>query len=340
MIKKINLTSTVSDLKKVVYDKYNISIEIYTLKDNVAGESRKIRALISSKFEAFPILLEENNGNSFIKNLINDYGMNVKIMDEIESTNTPSQKVDLTDFLKFGVYTSANILNDTIHNLYQKKDEKGLETLMGKLIEIINNDGIYYWLFYVAKIKIFECYQNSGPDFEYNYEGDCEKFNPNDFCLFFNPKSNVISPFTSGKDYSWGTEENSQNDYFEISVLKKIGLTSDELEEKDKFTYIQHASFTILICSLIHWINDSQVSEIDLANCFLSIMDPKGQSDENLIQLCCDLPNLICQHIVGIDFDEFNSELDSSNEMFGDYVHDWIKISGRILEEETFYSPS
>lgn len=337
---KINLTSTVSDLKKAVHDKYEISIEVYTLKDNVAGENRKIRALISSEADTFPILLDDKSGSSFIKKLVKDYGMNIKIIDKKENTKKSSKQDDLSDLFNSGVNTSVNILTDTINNLYENEDKKGLETLMKNLVDSANKDGLYYWLYYVAKTKIFECYRNSGAGFEYNYEGDCGKFNLNDFCLYFNTTPNVISPFTSGQDYSWGLEEDSQEDFFETCVLKKINLSTEDLEEKDKFIYAQHASLSILLCSLINWINSSKVSNTDLANCFLSVMDPKGQSDENLIQLCCDLPSLICQHIVGIDFDEYNSELDDSNEMFGDYVHDWVKISERIIDEETFYNPS
>lgn len=337
---EINLTSTVSDLKKAIHDKYEISIEVYTLKDNVAGENRKIRALVRSGNDLFPIRLEHKSGSSFIKELIRDYGMNIKIIDKKENAKKSSQQDDLSDLLNSGVNTSINTLTDTVNYLYDNEDKKGLETLMKKLVDSANKDGIYYWLYYVAKNKIFECERDSNAGFEYHFEGDCGNFNLRDFCLYFNTTPNVISPFTSGQDYSWGLEEDNQEDFFEACVLKKINLSPEDLEVKEKFIYAQHASLSILICSLIHWINNSEVSDTELANCFLSVMDPKGQSDQNLIQLCCDLPSLICQHIVGVDFDEYNSELGNSSEMFGDYVHDWVKISTRILDEETFYTPS
>jgi hypothetical protein len=335
---KINLTSTVSDLKTGIRKNFNLETEIYTLKGNVAGENRKIRALVDLNDGQFPIVLDKGQtGQAFINYLVKNFGMHIKILGDSNTEKSYETNSFVADLCSSNINLASSMLTSQIKELYADEDEEGLESLMTSLVRLAERDGRYFWIFYTAKSTIYDCSRTCESDFDYSYDLDCTKFNVLDYTLYFDPIAEVIGPFTSGRDFNWSADKGGESAYFEELVLQRLKITEDELDRPEEFVQASHAAFTFLICSLVTWINNNEVSEIDLANCFLSVMDPKGQS-ENMAQLCCDLPSLLCTSIAFIDLTEYNSEEDSSNEPFGDYVHDWLKISDRILAEDTFYA--
>ncbi|MFM7730762.1 MAG: hypothetical protein ACKO6L_06970 [Flavobacteriales bacterium] len=331
---KINLTSTVSELKSSIRKKYNIEVEIFTLKGNVAGANRKLRALMQANNKPFSFD-EDLNGSDFISLLVNDFGMSIHVVDADKDAEVDQEEDAFNTIFSKSPSVASNILVKRIRALYANEDQASLEELMKRIINKVEDEGIYYWIFYAAKAMIYDCNRTSESDFDYTFDGECDRFKMSLYTIQFDPKPARIGPFMSGSDFNWQSE--GQESFFESLALHKMNMKEEDLDQQEKFTTARHGAMTILLCSLISWINSQEVSSADLSNCFLSVMDPKDQS-ENLRQLSGDLPSLICSSIAFIDLADYNSEEDDSNKPFGDYVHDWVQISDRILSEDTFFS--
>jgi hypothetical protein len=85
---RILATMPVSELKELIKEEFNASVDVYTTSGNIAGDNRKIKALCSNENIAWPINIETKNLTLLKKKLARELGLNISIVSE----NTDSQK--------------------------------------------------------------------------------------------------------------------------------------------------------------------------------------------------------------------------------------------------------
>jgi hypothetical protein len=105
---KINATMSVSEFRQLVKEKFNSEIEVYTSKNNVAGENRKIKALCTKENTEWPVEINTNSIQDLISMLKRKLGLSISEI-ENNSKNIKSTKLKDVEVKRFTIKISGRI---------------------------------------------------------------------------------------------------------------------------------------------------------------------------------------------------------------------------------------
>jgi len=105
---KLNATMSVSKFRLLVKETFNTEIEVYTSKNNVAGENRKIKALCSKENADWPLDINANSIQDLISMLKRKLGLSIS---EVENNSEKIKSIKSKDVevKKFTIKISGRI---------------------------------------------------------------------------------------------------------------------------------------------------------------------------------------------------------------------------------------
>ena len=338
---KINASTLVEELKKEFNSIYNENITVMTQIGNIAGDRRKIRALISKENIEFPVVIESETAEGFIRQCKRKIGLKISIGEKkSESSEFTLEEID---------YSSAHEkLVSFLTEVFKKKDTKSCVEFNKKLIRFINENPHYYWVLYMTDRILHMLDDTENYDFNYNLSYFGLTINKEDFTLYFDEKYdflNAEAPFEQAKDFRWyssveNKESTRNGGTFINALLQKTGSAESDFEQTEKSNYLFNFGITSFYVSAGYWIDNSELESEEItegiATMIWTILESAGIENETLNEYTNLLPIFIAENLLGIDTEEYNSEENENFSSYRDYSIDWKAIADNIFEGPGF----
>lgn len=256
---------------------------------------------------------------------------------------------------KFSISVSPNEVENEVERIFKSNDILERDAFVISLKSFIMQYPHYYWLILVAFYKSQELYYASQNDtleeFQMGFllKDEDLDFIPNErFTLYFNKERVSNDYFESSKDYKWSVMEDGDEASFIEIVLQQMNFSlkdfsgDDNNKINDRFDELRNAATCYLWFSLQKF-TLSHVDDEELATCLWTVFDTSAhdivffKADGNVGQ---DAVDNILKNVLYINKEVYNVEENPNNledlKSYGDYVHDYIKISQEILNMDIF----
>ncbi len=340
---KINATTLVEELKTEFKTLYNKDIVVMTQIGNLAGDRRKIRALVTKENIEFPVIIESDSAEGFIRNCKRKIGLKLTILEKnSESTVLNFENIN---------YTSGHQkLTSFLQEIFENKDTKRCVSFNKSLIQFINQNPHFYWLLSMTDQILYHLDDSGNYDFSYNLSYFGLTIKKEDLTIYFDEKYDVVNamaPFEESKDFKWYSScENKDSKInggsFIDAILQKTGCSESDFEKPEKSEFLFNFGISSFYISAGLWVENSDLDTEDIvdgiAKMFWTVLGSAGMENETLNEYTNLLPIFIVENLLGISTEEYNSEENENYSRYRDYVIDWKSIAENIFEGPGFPS--
>jgi hypothetical protein len=338
---KINASTLVEELKKEIKSKYDKEIVVYTPIGNIAGDRRKIRALASKENVEFPVQIDSEDYEDFIRQCKRKMGLKLTISEKnYESSDFILEDID---------YSSAQQkLTSFLQGVFERKDTKGCVELNKRLVQFVNNNPHFYWLLYMTDQTLNTLSDIDKYDFQYGLSYFGLTISKEDFTIYFDENFDIINaeaPFEQTKDFKWYSSlENKESKHdggsFVHAILQKTSCKESDFTSSDKSDYLFNFGISCFYISASNWIKNSDLDSEDvvdgLATMIWTVLGSAGMENESLNEYTNLLPIFVVENLLGINTEEYNSEENENYSSYRDYVIDWKSVAENIFEGPGF----
>jgi hypothetical protein len=338
---KINATTLVEELKKEFKYQYDKDIAVHTPIGNIAGDRRKVRALTSKENVEFPVHIDSENAEDFIRQCKRKMGLKLTISEK----NSESADFTLEDIDYSSVQQK---LSSFLQEVFEKKDTKGCVEFNKRLVQFVNNNPHYYWLLYMTDQTLNTLGDIDKYDFQYSLSYFGLTINKEDFTIYFDENFDVLNaeaPFEQTKDFKWyssleNKESKQDGGSFVHAILQKTSHNESDFALGDKSDYLFNFGISSFYISASNWIENSDLDSEDvvdgLATMIWTVLGSAGWENETLNEYTNLLPIFVVENLLGINTEEYNSEENDNYSSYRDYVIDWKSVAENIFEGPGF----
>jgi len=338
---KINATTLVEELKKEFKYQYDKDIAVHTPIGNIAGDRRKVRALTSKENVEFPVHIDSENAEDFIRQCKRKMGLKLTISEK----NSESADFTLEDIDYSSVQQK---LTSFLQEVFEKKDTKGCVEFNKRLVQFVNNNPHYYWLLYMTDQTLNTLGDIDKYDFQYSLSYFGLTINKEDFTIYFDENFDVLNaeaPFEQTKDFKWyssleNKESKQDGGSFVHAILQKTSHNESDFALGDKSDYLFNFGISSFYISASNWIENSDLDSEDvvdgLATMIWTVLGSAGMENETLNEYTNLLPIFVVENLLGINTEEYNSEENENYSSYRDYVIDWKSVAENIFEGPGF----
>jgi hypothetical protein len=347
---KINSTTQVDEIKQTLKTLFNKNIEVLTTSGNIAGDNRKVRALTSNENVEFPVVIQSESFDGFLRQCKRRLGLKIIIpktsKEAIESLiNSQSNTFEIGN-LNFQQIPDYFMRLFSI--LLKQKNYSGCVELNRSLIQFVNANIQYYWLLPLAS-RVFDIVGDDEEiDFTYSISWFGLNVDHDKLTVVFDEVRDIINaeaPFEQAKDFKWyisekDREERINGDTFIAAVLKKNNAKMEDFEDPIKSELLFNLCISTFCISSEKWINNCQSESEDLveslATLYWTVIESVGSENQVLNEFTNHLPIFVIENLIGEEIENYNSEENSEYSSYRDYSIDWKAVAASIHEGAGF----
>jgi len=338
---KINATTLVEELKKEFNSLYNLNIEVLTQHRNIAGNGRKIKALLSREDVEFPVNIESESADGFIRQCKRKMGL--KLLVSEEAVHSAS-----FDFNEINFRSTPKRLLTYLTETFKSKDLLGCISFNKNLVNYVNTNPQCYWLLFAAEQTLNNLANEDAYDFNFSLSYFGLNIRKEDLTLYFDEKYDAINsraPFEEVRDFKWySSSENKENQIdggsFVKALLDKTKYTESDFEDSVKCAYLFNFGISSFYVSAGNWTDNNEADSDDvvdgLATMIWTVLGSAGWENETLNEYTNSLPVFVVEDLLGIETDDYNSETNEDCSSYRDYVIDWRSVAENIFEGPGF----
>ena len=333
---EIKATSTVKELKDYFFSKFNENIILHTPKGNLAGDSRKLRALTNPKNEKLPAHLNSHDFVELLEEIRKRFGIDIqKVKTSKKSFSSP---------LKIDIDLTPRALGLKIDFLLNSSKFEGLQELTNEIQSFTKKNPYSNWMISMIFIKLKNrkrCEVSNtilNEVIEFQRKRELAHF---DFPLLI--EENDFSE--NSQDIEWEDNEIWETGKFFPLLMNRAAMDYKidftELNTGFNFDIVRNIALTFLWQSTLHFIqsnaknhNSAELSN-GIARMFWTILEFEKEEYENYYEYRNLIPIQISEMIDIDAFDNgyFDAEENKEMKKYGDFNNDWLAISSMLVEK-------